>query len=187
MSAHEGAQAVPVSSPVTALSCSDCGLPYGDPAWVEAIVPHDIWNEHLSPAGNEGGILCINCMAKRAIAAGLSSVPVVLAAGPFRAVSVLPLPRFPFKHAKHNDLSLFAEPLRSEIVRVCTESCQMERPGWEPCVAKGHACYRCQDIAAQGIEARSGETAQPVRSEGRKPGPRSGCAQDQPEDTPHDR
>lgn len=63
--------------------CFDCGLPYGSPGWVEAVVPHDIWNEHLSPGGNEGGLLCINCMAARASKAGLVDVPLKITAGPF--------------------------------------------------------------------------------------------------------
>ena len=64
-------------------SCHDCGEVYGSDAWIEAVVPGDIWNEHLSPTGNEGGILCIKCMAKRAVAAGLSRIPIKLTAGPF--------------------------------------------------------------------------------------------------------
>jgi hypothetical protein len=66
------------------LGCNDCGAPYDDPAWIEAVVPHDIWNNHLSPSGGEGGILCIRCMANRAVAAGLKDVEVKLTAGPFR-------------------------------------------------------------------------------------------------------
>lgn len=69
-----------------ALACYDCGLPYAGKHWVEAVVPHDIWNNHLSPTGNEAGILCINCMAKRAVEAGLKDIPVRIAAGPFVAV-----------------------------------------------------------------------------------------------------
>lgn len=74
---------VGLQSHCAVLACYDCGLPYGGPHWVEAVVPHDIWNNHLSPTGNEGGILCINCMAARASAKGLSNVPVLLTAGPF--------------------------------------------------------------------------------------------------------
>jgi hypothetical protein len=69
--------------PSAALACYDCGLPYASAHWIEAVVPHDIWNKYLSPTGGDGGILCINCMAKRAVDAGLSDVPVKLAAGPF--------------------------------------------------------------------------------------------------------
>lgn len=65
------------------LACYDCGALYGDPAWIEAVVPHDVWNAHISPTGDDGGILCIACMARRAVAAGLESVPVRLTAGPF--------------------------------------------------------------------------------------------------------
>lgn len=70
-------------SAMAGLGCADCGAPYDDPAWIEAVVPDAIWNEQLSPQGNEGGILCILCMARRAVAKGLSDVPVLLTAGPF--------------------------------------------------------------------------------------------------------
>jgi hypothetical protein len=73
---------------VCPLSCFDCGAAYGDPSWIEAVVPHRIWNDHLSPTGNEGGILCIVCMARRAGRAGLSGVPVTLTAGPFIASAI---------------------------------------------------------------------------------------------------
>jgi hypothetical protein len=65
------------------LACNDCGLPYDDPAWIEAVVANHIWNEHLSPRGNESGILCVTCMARRAVKAGLYNVRVRLTAGPF--------------------------------------------------------------------------------------------------------
>lgn len=68
---------------MSTLACYDCDLPYGGPHWVEAVVANHIWNKHLSPTRNEGGILCINCMAKRASRAGLSNVRVRLTAGPF--------------------------------------------------------------------------------------------------------
>lgn len=84
-------QAEPVSrlgpsgfDPSRKLACHDCGAPYDDPAWVEAVAPHDVWNQHLSPTGDEGGILCIGCMARRAVVAGLSEVPIKITAGPLR-------------------------------------------------------------------------------------------------------
>jgi hypothetical protein len=68
------------------LACYDCGLPYAGDHWVEAVVPHHIWNNHLSPS-QSGGILCINCMAKRASERGLKDVPIKLTAGPFKATA----------------------------------------------------------------------------------------------------
>lgn len=68
--------------------CFDCGAEYGNPAWVEAVVADHIWNKYLSPTGDEGGILCIGCMAGRAARAGLSDVRVRLTAGPFTTKQV---------------------------------------------------------------------------------------------------
>lgn len=65
----------------TPLGCYDCGLPYEGGHWVESVVPNDVWRE-ISPTGNEGGILCINCIASRLYEIGLSDVPVKLTAGP---------------------------------------------------------------------------------------------------------
>lgn len=70
----------------TPLGCYDCGEPYGSEAWIEAVVPHKVWKKHISPNGNSAGILCIKCMAKRAVSAGLADVPVALTCGPFVAV-----------------------------------------------------------------------------------------------------
>jgi hypothetical protein len=72
------------ASQATGPGCYDCGFPYDDPAWIEAVVPHFIWNDYLSPTGDEGGILCIQCIARRAIASGFERVPVLLTAGPLR-------------------------------------------------------------------------------------------------------
>ena len=59
------------------LQCYDCGLEYGGDAWIEAIIPDEIWNE-ISPTGGEGGILCISCMAKRIKQKGYKGIPVWL-------------------------------------------------------------------------------------------------------------
>lgn len=63
--------------------CHDCGLAYGGASWVEAVVPHETWAE-ISPTRNEGGILCINCMAARLAGLGMENVPLKITAGPFR-------------------------------------------------------------------------------------------------------
>lgn len=65
--------------------CYDCGLTYGGAGWIEAVVPNDIW-ARISPTGDEGGLLCINCIASRCASLGLEGVPVMLAAGPLRFV-----------------------------------------------------------------------------------------------------
>lgn len=65
-----------------ALICYDCGRPYGGDGWIEAVIPDGIWKQ-ISPTGDSGGLLCIQCMAGRCVAAGLCDVPVMLASGPF--------------------------------------------------------------------------------------------------------
>lgn len=69
--------------PVTG-GCYDCGRPYGDEhGFPDLVVPHEVWNEHLSPVGHEGGLLCPSCMCARAHTAGLSGVPARFTSGPF--------------------------------------------------------------------------------------------------------
>jgi hypothetical protein len=65
---------------VSELACADCGLPYGDPGWVDAVIPDDAWRE-ISPTGDLGGVLCITCMARRLTVAG-RHVPVHIDSGP---------------------------------------------------------------------------------------------------------
>lgn len=53
-------------------ACWDCGRRYGDEyGFPDLVVPHDIWNNHISPTGNEGGLLCPSCICRRAHAAGV--------------------------------------------------------------------------------------------------------------------
>lgn len=59
------------------VKCYDCGHPYGDDRWIEAVVPDDDWIT-ISPTGGEGGILCISCMSKRFRDIGRYKVPVWL-------------------------------------------------------------------------------------------------------------
>jgi hypothetical protein len=71
--------------------CDDCGLIYGSSGWIEAIVPADIW-AIISPTKNEGGLLCITCIAARCVAAGLKNVPVKLSGTePLVAVDAFPI------------------------------------------------------------------------------------------------
>jgi hypothetical protein len=69
--------------------CADCELPYGGPGWIDAVVPNDVWRQ-ISPTHDEGGILCITCMARRCEALGLEDVPVMLASGPFSWQAYIP-------------------------------------------------------------------------------------------------
>lgn len=58
--------------------CYDCGLKYGSPSWIEAIVPNEVW-EIISPSYHKGaGLLCISCIARRCVEAGLKYVPVLM-------------------------------------------------------------------------------------------------------------
>lgn len=96
---------------MSVLACYDCGLPYGSKHWIEAVVANHIWNAHLSPTKNEGGILCINCMAVRAAKAGLVDVHVRLTAGPFTTKKVAARQTMPSPSALSEHQSL---PLRGE-------------------------------------------------------------------------
>ena len=58
-------------------ACYDCGKPYGKDDWIEAVIPNKIWIK-ISPTKNQGGILCISCMAKRLKEAGYDNIPVWL-------------------------------------------------------------------------------------------------------------
>ncbi len=61
--------------------CIGCGLPYGDKAWIEAVVADDIW-EKISLSPHRGtGILCIQCIARRCVEAELEDVNVIITAG----------------------------------------------------------------------------------------------------------
>ena len=55
--------------------CYDCGLEYGDPGWIEAVIPDQVWNE-ISPTGDQGGILCITCISRRLAKKGYRDIPV---------------------------------------------------------------------------------------------------------------
>lgn len=60
--------------------CADCGIEYGGPQWVEAVVPDRVWNV-IRPADSSegGGLLCIGCIARRLrLIPGIGRVPVWL-------------------------------------------------------------------------------------------------------------
>lgn len=64
------------------LGCYDCRLPYTSIAWMDAVVSNEIWAK-ISPTGDEGGLLCISCMARRCQWLDLDSVPMKITSGPF--------------------------------------------------------------------------------------------------------
>jgi len=69
------------------MTCYDCGLKYGGDAWIEAIIPDKIWDE-ISPTGDQGGILCISCIARRLKQMGYRDIPVWLCGTePLRAMT----------------------------------------------------------------------------------------------------
>lgn len=65
--------------------CYDCGRPYGpENGFPDLVVlPHSVWNDILSPTGDEGGLLCPSCMCLRAHMAGLTGVHARFTSGPF--------------------------------------------------------------------------------------------------------
>ena len=62
--------------------CNDCGVEYGSPWFPDLLVPHDIWNNHISPTNDEGGLLCPNCLCAAATAAGITC-SALFVSGPF--------------------------------------------------------------------------------------------------------
>jgi hypothetical protein len=63
------------------LGCHDCGMPYGSWRWMDAHVPDEVWKQ-ISPTADEGGILCISCMAQRCVRMGIET-EVQIGSGPF--------------------------------------------------------------------------------------------------------
>ena len=63
------------------LGCFGCGLEYGGDHWLEIVLPNDIWAK-ISPTGDDGGILCANCIAERLNKLGMKNVSYKLVAGP---------------------------------------------------------------------------------------------------------
>jgi hypothetical protein len=67
-------------------ACADCGRPYRD--MEDFIIPLGAW-ERISPTGDEGGTLCVNCIAGRLEAAGIRDVPGAFMSGPIRTVDAV--------------------------------------------------------------------------------------------------
>ncbi len=62
--------------------CYDCKLSYSSPQWADVVVTDSIWRK-ISPTGDDGGLLCFNCMNGRLLALDLDNVPYQIASGPF--------------------------------------------------------------------------------------------------------
>jgi hypothetical protein len=51
--------------------CEDCGRPYGDEhGFPDLVIPNDVWRR-ISPAGDDGGLLCPSCICARLHKAGI--------------------------------------------------------------------------------------------------------------------
>jgi hypothetical protein len=66
--------------------CHDCGLPYGEPGWCDTWIPSETW-DRISPTGDGAGFLCITCMARRLVEAGIDNVPLTIGSGPWGTVT----------------------------------------------------------------------------------------------------
>ena len=66
------------------IGCFDCGLLYTE--MHDLIIPLSAW-KRISPTGNEGGLLCANCICGRLHEVGISNVPAAFMSGPLRTIS----------------------------------------------------------------------------------------------------
>jgi hypothetical protein len=65
-----------------ALRCDDCDLLYSDPGWVDTYVPDDVWAK-IHPERDGGGVMCLTCITRRVVAAGLDRIPLQVTSGPW--------------------------------------------------------------------------------------------------------
>jgi hypothetical protein len=66
-----------VDDDLVQVGCEDCGAPYGEDGWCDAVIPDAIWNSLGA------GLLCFRCMTKRLQASFYENVPVLIASGPY--------------------------------------------------------------------------------------------------------
>lgn len=76
------------------LGCADCGRSYAKGP--DLVIPDETW-KRISPTGDEGGILCPNCIHDRLVARGLENVPARFTSGPMASEAG---PDYPTLHAK---------------------------------------------------------------------------------------
>lgn len=66
--------------------CYHCSESYGSERFRDLIVPNDIWVQ-ISPTGDEGGLLCPNCICAALEAKGITQCPAAFMSGPIHTVS----------------------------------------------------------------------------------------------------
>ena len=67
------------------VGCYDCGEDYDSPRFPDLIISLDVWRR-ISPTGDEGGLLCPNCINARLEEMGISNCPAAFMSGPLRSV-----------------------------------------------------------------------------------------------------
>jgi len=66
--------------------CADCSRPYGDEyGFPDLVIPNEAWRR-ISPTGDDGGLLCPNCICARLHKAGMTGVYGAFMSGPIRSV-----------------------------------------------------------------------------------------------------
>lgn len=120
----------PATGAAPALSdCLDCGMPYGGEDWLDCLLPRWQWLE-INP--DDGGILCANCMVKRA-----SKLPGAVG---FHAV-------------------IGISPPRAAPAKVCDHKCMIEQEEHSTCECDcGATWVRGTRYGAAPPEAKGGST-----------------------------
>jgi hypothetical protein len=65
--------------------CADCKLPYCDPGFADLVVPDDVFNRLHDREKFGDGLLCPNCLVRRARNAGIENIRAKFTSGPFAA------------------------------------------------------------------------------------------------------
>ena len=63
--------------------CADCGLAYGDPGFADLVIPDAVFQSIHDESRPGDGLLCPNCLIRRAAKAGLENVEARFQSGPF--------------------------------------------------------------------------------------------------------
>lgn len=67
--------------------CFDCARQYGSEyGFPDLVIPNAVWRK-ISPAGDEGGLLCPSCICGRLYRAGIGNVYGAFMSGPICSVS----------------------------------------------------------------------------------------------------
>ena len=67
------------------VGCDECGLPYSDDGFPDFIITKEAWHR-ISPTGDDGGLLCPNCICRRLARAGMNNVEGAFMSGPIKSV-----------------------------------------------------------------------------------------------------